>query len=325
MSRVPHSLGWMLLLVAGSALGATPLEAARAELGEANAQAAGLRTRKESLGRELDQLAGRIEVLKSERGGALLPGQELESSLRRSQELSGALTELATRLQAAEAQVERAGAALASTLSEELARLRAEWERAPGTEARRQLLARMRQLRAELDRLRARTASSALPSAPSSGGSADDPEDLLEQVDALRDSEDKVRKRLAVLGTRIAEAREERELDRRLHELAGEGALFDEHDRRLRLNRDPHVLQFDTTRASDMVPLGASAPETAGMGQTGDPARARAPDGLRTKDSSLDAGDDLENLEAEQARLRSFADQLRAKAQELEARARELR
>jgi hypothetical protein len=67
---------------------------------------------------------------------------------------------------------------------------------------------------------------------------SDDPEDLLEQADLLKDNEDKVRQQLKSLEKRITEAKEERELDGRVRQFLGEESLFDEQDRRLRVRRE---------------------------------------------------------------------------------------
>ena len=78
---------------------------------------------------------------------------------------------------------------------------------------------------------------------------SDDPEDLLEQADLVKDNEDKVRKELKTVEKRIAEAKEERALDTRVRQFMGEDALFDEQDRRLRVHRES-VEAAGTRRAS---------------------------------------------------------------------------
>ena len=140
----------------------------------------------------------------------------------------------------------------------------------------------MRALRAERDAVRAALPAAQVPAllpAPSS----DDPEELLEQADALRDAGDKVKQRLAALESRIAEAREERDLDRRMGDFLGEGAMFDEQDRRLRLDRDPHAREFGYRPAGGAQDSFAGAPGVSG--HDGQPPAARAPDTADTADS----------------------------------------
>src|SRR5258706_516234 len=82
------------------------------------------------------------------------------------------------------------------------------------------LLARMRALRKERDQVRAQLPAARLPQVKAEA--SDDPADLLEQADALRDTQDKVASRLKALERRIVEVKRERELDRRMGEFLGE-------------------------------------------------------------------------------------------------------
>ena len=103
-----------------------------------------LRDRQQALRAELNTLAGRIEQLKAEQKGRLVAGPELETALRRSQELSGQLSGLAQSLAGAETEAERRNLALHTALSDELARVRAAWDATSDREARSKLIARMR-------------------------------------------------------------------------------------------------------------------------------------------------------------------------------------
>ncbi|WP_375771037.1 TetR family transcriptional regulator [Archangium gephyra] len=216
---------------------ASGVDSLRTEARTARTQVRDLRDRQQVLRAELNTLAGRIEQLKAEHKGRLVAGPELETALRQSQELSGQLTGLAQSLAGAETEAERRNLALHTALSDELARVRAAWDATPDREARSKLIARMRDLRTERDALRSALPASQVPALDRREAS-DDPEDLLEQADVLRDSEDKVRQRLQALRGRITEVREERELDRRMSDFLGEESMFDEQDRRMRLRFD---------------------------------------------------------------------------------------
>lgn len=216
---------------------ASGVDSLRADARTARGQVRDLRDRQQVLRAELNTLAGRIEQLKSEQKGQLVAGPELETALRQSQELSGQLSGLAQSLAGAETEAERRNLALHTALSDELARVRAAWDATADREARSKLLARMRDLRTERDALRSALPDSQVP-ALDRRESSDDPEDLLEQADVLRDSEDKVRQRLLALRGRITEVREERELDRRMSDFLGEESMFDEQDRQMRLRFD---------------------------------------------------------------------------------------
>jgi hypothetical protein len=336
-----------LALLAGLAGAATQLETLRAESKAGREKVASIREQRASLRKELNDLASRIEHLKSERSSRLFRNSELQTALRRSQQLSGRLSELARDLSSVEAASQRTDIALLGAISEELTRLGSEWEGMKDTNARRQVVARLRELRVERDRLRSDLPSAPLPPLESVHPS-EDPEDLREQADAARDAEDKVRRQLRVVETRIAEAREEKELDRRMNQFLGDEYMFDEHDRRLRFGnssatfgRTPGATgptgqpQGDTARPSaPSVAAGQPHPEENAPGVAGLSTRAEAlASGNVARQASMleerkSLGSDLDNirsLELERQRLQSLAEQLQEQAQQLERRARSLR
>jgi prefoldin subunit 5 len=350
MKRLLHAL-LLSLLLGTPAWAASGLEGPRSEARTARTQVREMRERQQVLRGELNTLAGRIESLKAEQQGRLVAGPELESALRRSQELSGELTGLAQSLAGAETESERRNLALYTALSEELVRVRASWESTSDREARAGLIARMRDLRAERDAVRAALPPSQVP-ALNPARASDDPEDLLEQADALRDSEDKVRQRLQALRARITEVREERELDRRMSDFLGEDSVFDEQDRRMRLRFDfsTKSIQVDATQPTRGLPTGGSQEDVAYAGSPpeitspgsdvpGVPSRPQDPSipPAHASDSrpqvgtvraqALASGDpqDLSGLETEAARLEALAHELDSRADTLERRARELR
>jgi chromosome segregation ATPase len=340
---------------------ASELEATRARAQVARTQVRTLRERQQTLRGELNGLAARIETLKAEQQGKLTTGPELEQALRRSQELSGELTGLAQQVAGAEGEAERAHLALHAALSEDLSRVHAAWDAATQREERARLLTRMRELRAEREAVRAALPASRVP-ALSRTEASDDPEDLLEQADALRDSEDKVRQRLSTLKSRITEVREERALERRMHDFLGEESMFDDQDRRLRLRvtgdqkfavdssaspRGEGTITTDSPNSGD-ASRPPEAPEvmnpTPGMPPPGSPddgelaggpqptplATARASDrrpqveALRAQQLAAGDFDDLASLEAEAKRLEALARELDARAKALESKVREL-
>ncbi|WNG14713.1 TetR family transcriptional regulator [Cystobacter fuscus] len=236
MKRVLLAL-WLCLVPGAPVWAASGLDTPRTQAQEARARVRELREQQQVLRAELNTLAGRIEQLKTGQKGRLVAGSELEQALQRSQELSGQLTGLAQSLAGAESEAERRHLALHTALSAELDRVRAAWDATSDRRARAGLLERMRTLRAERDAVRTALPPSQVPALPEAATS-DDAEDLLEQADALRDTEDKVNQRLQALRTRLTEVREERELERRMSDFLGEESMFDEQDRRLRLSMD---------------------------------------------------------------------------------------
>jgi hypothetical protein len=335
----------LCLMLGVPAWATTGLEAARAQAQAARVEVRTLREQQQALRGELNGLAGRIETLKAEQQGKLTPSAELDKALRRSQELSGELTGLAQAVASAEGQSERAHLALHAALSEELARVKAAWDSAQDRQERARLISRMRELRAERDAVRAALPASQVP-APGRAEASDDPTDLLEQADALRDSQDKVKQRLGALNARIAELREEKELERRMNDFLGEEAMFDEQDRRLRLrvnsNQGVEVDATPATRSgppflnqvSDNEPpsptVSEPTPSTPGDSSATPPPAPHASDNRPQVDpvraQQLAAGDfdDLASMEAEAKRLESLARELDSRASSIERRVREL-
>jgi hypothetical protein len=223
-----------LLALPGWAAGS--LDALRASSRAAREQVTALKAEQLKHRGELSALSARIETLKAEAKGKLLPGGELDAALKRSQELSGVLTELAQRASAGEAELEAANLSLLEGLSAELTRLRADFDRQTDRNQRKALIDQMRRVRAERDALRQTLPATKLPALDAVRPS-DDPEELLEQADLLRDNEEKLRRELKALERRIAERREELELDRRMQRFLGEESMFDDSDRRLRVQR----------------------------------------------------------------------------------------
>ncbi|RYZ33715.1 MAG: TetR family transcriptional regulator [Myxococcaceae bacterium] len=337
------------LLLAAPAGAASGLEQARAKAQAARSGVRTLRTQQQGLRDELNGLAARIETLKSQRQGKLTTGGELESALRRSQELSGELTGLAQSVSGAEGEVERAHLALHGALSQELTRLRSAWDATTDRPERARLLEQMRTVREEREAVRAALPASQVP-ALDGATRGDDPEDLLAQADALRDSQDKVRQRLQALKARITEVREERDLDRRMNDFLGEESMFDDQDRRLRLRSTgdqglqvaptqrtgPRAPTFVSDDMANEPPMAGGGESSGGDAVTGTPGGG-APTGSTTasdrrpqvdpvRAQALAAGglEDLKSLEQEAAKLESLARELDGRAGALERRAKTL-
>jgi hypothetical protein len=226
-----------VLLLTLPAWGAGQLDTLRSSAKSARDQASAVRTEQMQKRQKLNQLSANIETLKAEAKGKLLPGGQLDAALKESQELSGALTSLAQTMSARESELESANLALLQALSAQLTSLRADFDRQTDRANRQKILAQFKQLRAEREQVRAALPAAKVPALEALRFS-EDPTELLEQADAMRDNEDKVRRELKVLEARIAEAKSERELDGRVRQFLGEESLFDDQDRRLRVRRE---------------------------------------------------------------------------------------
>lgn len=249
-----------VVLLAAPAFAAGALDAQRASVRAARDEVSALKASQLAARNELSQLSSRIGTLKASHKGKLLPGGELDSALKRSQELSNTLTGLAQQLSSRDAELESAELALLDGLSNELKTLRADFDRQPDREARRATLEKMKSVRREREVVRAALPATKLPALDALKPS-DDPEELLEQADLLRDREEKVQKELKALEQRISEKKEEAELDRRVQRFMGEESLFDDQDRRLRLQRS-------TTLSGDTKTVGTPASESSGSTTT---------------------------------------------------------
>ncbi len=127
----------------------------------------------------------------------------------------------------------------------------------------------MRALRQERERLRAALPGS-VEGLSTNTALSEDPEDLLERADALRDTKDKIERRMASMKVRLAELKEERALERRLSEFVGDESLFDEEDRRLRLRVDSTA----TVSVDPQTPLAGAEAQNAEAGVPGGAATA---------------------------------------------------
>ncbi len=340
-----------VLLLTLPALGAGQLDTLRSSAKAAREQAIVVRSEQMQKRQQLNQLSSRIEALKAEAKGKLLPGGQLDAALKQSQELSGALTGLAQTMSARDSELESANLALLQALSGQLTQLRADFDRQSDRGSRQKILAQFKALRAEREQVRAALPAAKVPALEALRFS-EDPVELLEQADAMRDNEDKVRRELRVLDGRIAEARSERELDGRVRQFLGEESLFDDQDRRLRVRRETSEpaarggAQSDPSQKNNARDTAGTAPPaeftlgTPGANAANDSRneQAKPPTVNPNPGTKVSAGtdarpnvgaqriaggddDDLEELEVQRLKLQGLAGELRARAADLEKKA----
>jgi hypothetical protein len=343
----------LALAMATSAFGAGSLEAVRSAARAARDQVSQLRAAQLAQRNELSGLSQRIEQLKAAQKGALTAGSELDVALKHSQELSGVLSGLAQQVSSREVELEAANLALLDALTGELSRLRADFDRQGDRAVRRGLIDQMKKLRVEREALRATLPAAKLPQLDTLKPS-DDPEELLEQADLLRDNQEKLQKELKAVEARIAERKQEAELDRRVQRFMGEESMFDDQDRRLRVQRSTTFAGASTTNGagapSPSAPVGpdsagspsagtlgafdtsrgSATPQQGGLDNSGGGVRVISGSDARPQLGGarpVAEGDDdhLEDLEVERLKLRSLADELKQKADELERRANQLK
>lgn len=321
------------------AWGANSLEALRTKSRDAREQVAALRSEQLKYRSELSTLSARIEKLKAASVGKLLRNSELDAALKRSQELSSVLSELSMHSASKESVLETANLALLEGLSTALISVRSDFDNERDRTVRRGLIEQLRELRVERDALRQTLPASILPALDPVKPS-EDPEELLEQADLLRDNEEKLRREMKSLEVRIAERKEEAELDRRVQRFVGEDSMFDDSDRRLRARQTVSASKTTANAPRGDVAAGPlpvstsqdSAPQ-AGAGEstdfdsnpprvvTGSDARVQvgAPRAIWGTDS------ELSELEREKSRLEGLASQLKKQADQLQQRASQLK
>lgn len=209
---------------------ATPVDSARQGYAQAEAALQSAHATVTAEQARLDALSADIARAKSQQAGqpALFVPGELEKKLAQSQALADALDKSRAGERARAADDEKARAALYQALSTEIA-AREAGVRDPAA------LAQLQQLQAE--RAKLAPSAGAQVQAPTFAKPSDDPKELRERADALRDQADKLSRQEGALQQRIQAARDQAQLDQQLRRLSGDDALFDESDRRIRVSR----------------------------------------------------------------------------------------
>lgn len=314
-------------LSVGPARAAAPdgLEARRAEVVRLDGRRAELATRRRALEADLDRLAAEIADLKARRadGAPLFGDPELDRRLKASKDLSDRLDALAREEERVGGALEAAARALLGAYDARVTEARRRLESAEGDAGRRAALedlgrleAARREVQAGLDRLAPQTAHRAIPAAPAT----DDPEELWAQADRLRDSRDRLARRLAELERRVGEARDQQALEREMQGFLSETRLFDETDRassRVAVTQvggdgaaDAPAESPPQSGASDGyadpnrdAPSGGAGPATPGAGEPTDAVGAVPP----TAESGGSTGDVLFRLERTPSRAEASA------------------
>ncbi len=192
-------------------------------------------------------------------------------------------------------------------------------EAAAGRPARAELerlLRRAQELAASLDR----TGRGAGP-APALRPAGPDPQELRERADALRDRADRMAAALAEVDRRLAEARRQAELERRLEAVGDPGDLFAESSPRRTWAGSPAVDRAPPggPATPSSTPPSASGPTASPTVPQPLPAQVVAP---ASGDASAPGPDDsVEVLRRKRAGLSAELDTLRTQARALEAEA----
>ncbi len=359
-----RSMFCLITLLSAQVLAATGVEALRSEASGLRQQLSTLKATQLAKRGELSAVSGRIETLKASQKGSLLPGSELDTELKHSQELSTSLTDLAQQVSAKDTQLTAAHLALLDGLTKEMNRLRSAFDATTDRTRRAEPIAALRSTRAEREAVRLTLPAASVPALTTLKPS-DNPEELLEQADLVRDQQEKVQRELKAIDARLKERRAELELDQRMQRFMGEESMFDDQDRRLRVRE----VTVTAAPAQAQAPTGAAMPPplanngleadalstfTAGAPNAPPTAPSRGlPEANSVPKSSSDAvdpsaglrvvngsdarvqvgatsrvssgDDDVDDLEIQRVRLQKLASELEGQAKTLETRAADLK
>lgn len=188
----------------------------------------------------------------------------LETLLQRHRELSERLTELSREQRASATAVLQATQALIDGVDREVTRLRRVAKGRSG--AAKAARVTLRTLLAERSRFAVGPVGGgcALPEVELSA--ADGPEEARAKLDLLRDAEERCRRRIRKVDTRLSELRDERKLLREAADFRDEGELFDEESRR---RTQVRVQQPGTPERSDNRGTTSAAAPAAGAASDG--------------------------------------------------------
>ena len=239
---------------------------------------------------DLEDGARRIQRHKETHpAGKILPDLELGRMLAQSRDLSERLAELGRQINQLESEKRNTRQGLLDLYERLVERLAGQARQSQG-ERRGGLLALLQRVRAERDALRDNPADA--PLRPDrlfeeSLLASDDPEELSESADAVRDEQDRLRRELLRLDRAVAQQQADRRLEMEMRDFLSERSVFGEESRTLKLgssspagktnaqntDRDTPPIGFEGGGGYD---AGAGLPG-AGGAASGDPLSGRTP------------------------------------------------
>jgi len=197
-------------------------------------------TQKEKMAAALESLAKKIDQRKAARSQEnILPDFTLQSLLRQSQELSETLTLMNRELDAL-GDARRDRFEKLDILYGQLVEKMAKEMRAAKDSQKAALVKNLTKLRNDRESIHKELFTPARQAAPMETDNllaSDDTEELEERVDAVRDEQDRLRRRLAQLDKQIADTNSEMRLDREMRDFVEDHALFGEESRTMTVTK----------------------------------------------------------------------------------------
>jgi hypothetical protein len=211
--------------------------------------------------RQRTQLAGRLSKLASQikqrkagrKEGGILPDLPLQEMLRRSRELSDTLT-LITREMEALNQARKDRLQKLGLIYDRLVDRTARSIRKASGARKAELLKSLAEFRSQRDRIRRELMPHPKARPPIQTEellASNDPDELRERADAVRDEQDRLRRRLKWVERRIAQVQADRRLEREMQDFQEDQALFGEEGRILGMTRTKTTTVDVPTRVQD--------------------------------------------------------------------------
>lgn len=252
---------------------------------------------------QLRALSAKITQKKDERAQSkaqLLPSFELNRLLQQSQSLSASLTSLNREVKALNQVRNERSRRLAVLVDAWIKHVETSLAEAPAAQKKTlwQTLSRLHQERRQLQQSMTKTPDTGLLER-SDLLASEDPEELGERLDAVRDEQDRLRKHLGRLQKRIDQRRNARRLEREMTDFLDDQDLFGERSRLLVLNQtDPQNAGKDTQDRDDLIGEGneTTTPPGGYWDGSGDPNLSN--DALPGDESSITSTPDTPQVSA---------------------------
>ncbi len=283
-----------------------------------------LSAERERLVRALEAGANRIQRHKETHdAGGIIPDLDLQRMLAESRELSEQLAELDRQLGSLENAKRRARSYLL-TRYEKLVEQLAEEARRSEPRQRDELLGLLSRVRVERDALRDKPAAAPLPAERFGDDSllgSEDPEELSERADAVRDEQDRLRRELSRLDRALAQQQADRRLELEMRDFLSERSVFGEDSRTLRAGGSPSSSKMNSQgNDRDTPPVGfegggsydsgASGPG-AGASVSTDPVPGRTPLAIDHGGTSAESPTALGNPASLEAKRQKIVERLK--------------
>jgi uncharacterized protein YoxC len=235
------------------------------QLGHLDGQVKSLIANKNEIANKLNVLAEKIKDAKSDSSSKILPQLALQNMLQESQTLSDALLEINRKIKSKKETRRSLLTQLVQAYDIAIKLTARKITKTKGNQQK-ELIAHLNQLRTERHLVRKQFAPDHRSQPPLDHEDllkSEDPEELIERADAVKDEQDKLRRRLQAIDKRVAELAAESRLKRQLGNFLDDQTLFGEESRTLQFSRDnpAAALAAENKNSNDEHRVGEQATE----------------------------------------------------------------